>query len=113
MLAAIKAAALTYVLIGRLGLLFGALTRADSLLLVVTYVLSLMVQQVSGSLPPGSYPWLARLAAVMPPCRSWVRCGTHSSRPAACEACSEPRASRPEGALLRVLAYGLGAWVLG
>ena len=66
-----EAAALTFVLIGGLGLLFGAITRLDGVLLIVSYVLALVLQQLlyaSNALRNGGLSdWLARIAKVLPP----------------------------------------------
>jgi hypothetical protein len=69
---AMEAAALTFVLIGGLGLLFGALTRFDSAALIVVYLLALILQQLSA--PPGGAPkppglpeWLVVVGKLLPP----------------------------------------------
>ena len=66
-----EAAALTFVLIGGLGLLFGALTRYDAGLLILLYILALILQQlmaVPNALPNGGLPgWLAAIGKTLPP----------------------------------------------
>jgi hypothetical protein len=68
---AMEAAALTFVLIGGLGLLLGAVTRFDAAVLIVLYVLSLILHQlmaVPNGLEHGGLPgWLAMVATVLPP----------------------------------------------
>ena len=69
---AMEAAALTFLLIGGLGLLFGALTRFDSAVLIVVYLAALILQQLSA--PPGGAPrppglpeWLVIVGKALPP----------------------------------------------
>ena len=66
-----EAAALTFLLIGGVGFLLGALTRLDSALLLVLYLAGLILQQLVATpngLPNGGLPaWLAILARVLPP----------------------------------------------
>ena len=66
-----EAAALTFVLIGGLGLLLGALTRYDGARLIAIYVLALMLQQLIAApngLKNGGLPdWLATFAKGLPP----------------------------------------------
>jgi hypothetical protein len=65
-----EAAALTFVLVGGLGFLLGALTRIDGALLILLYVLSLILQQLTFAprgIPNGSPAWLVRVAGALPP----------------------------------------------
>jgi ABC-type transport system involved in multi-copper enzyme maturation permease subunit len=66
-----EAALLTFVLIGGLGLLLGALTRYDGAGLIAIYVFALMLQQLmsaANGLKNGGLPdWLATLAKGLPP----------------------------------------------
>lgn len=69
-----ESAALTWVLVGGLGMLFGALTRFDAAVLVATYVLALLLQQIvaaPGALAHGGLPrWLGVLGSALPPVRA-------------------------------------------
>jgi hypothetical protein len=66
-----EAAVLTFVLIGGLGLLFGAITRFDAASLIVTYMAALILQQLvtaPNALPNGGLPgWLAAIGKSLPP----------------------------------------------
>ena len=66
-----EAALLTFVLIGGLGLLFGAITRFDAATLIVTYMAGLVLQQLMAApnpLPNGGLPgWLAATGKSLPP----------------------------------------------
>jgi ABC-type multidrug transport system permease subunit len=68
---AMEAAALTYVLIGGIGLLLGVITRFDGMTLILVYVLALLLQQLMAArngLPDGGLPgWLATIARALPP----------------------------------------------
>lgn len=68
---AMEAAALTFVLIGGLGLLLGALTRFDGAGLISLYLLALILQQLtkaSNGLPNGAIaPWLVAIGKGLPP----------------------------------------------
>lgn len=65
------AAALTFLLIGGLGLCFGALTRFDGGVLILVYTLALILQQMlaaKNALPDGGLPrWAALAAKALPP----------------------------------------------
>jgi hypothetical protein len=66
-----EAAVLTFVLIGGLGLLFGAITRFDATALIVTYIAALILQQLiaqQNALPNGGLPgWLVAIGKSLPP----------------------------------------------
>ena len=65
---AMAAAALTFALVGGLGFFFGALTRFDGVLVALTYLVSMTLQQVA--VVPGSRPlpvWTVHLARILPP----------------------------------------------
>ena len=66
-----EAAALTFVLVGGVGLMLGALTRADAAGLIALYVLSLMLHQLMAApngLKNGGLPgWHVLIAKVLPP----------------------------------------------
>ena len=68
---AMEAAVLTFVLIGGLGLLLGALTRFDAAALIVSYMAALILQQLMiqpNGLPNGGLPgWLAAIGKGLPP----------------------------------------------
>jgi ABC-type multidrug transport system permease subunit len=68
---AMEAAALTYVLIGGVGLLLGALTRFDAVAFIAVYVAALLLQQLAAApngLPNGGLPgWLALIGKALPP----------------------------------------------
>ena len=66
-----EAAMLTFVLIGGIGLLLGAVTRFDGLVLILVYVVALVLQQLMASragVPNGGLPaWLAFIGKILPP----------------------------------------------
>jgi ABC-type multidrug transport system permease subunit len=68
---AMEAAALTFALVGGVGLLLGALTRFDSAVLIAIYVLGLILQQLTSA--PGAPKnaglpsWLAAVGSGLPP----------------------------------------------
>ncbi len=66
-----EAAALTFLLVGGLGLLFGALTKFDATLLIVVYVVALVLQQLmsmpNGPANGGLPVWLATIGKALPP----------------------------------------------
>lgn len=66
-----EAAMLTFVLVGGLGLLFGALTRFDAATLIVSYMAALILQQLMAApnaLRNGGLPiWLATIGKSLPP----------------------------------------------
>jgi hypothetical protein len=65
---AMEAAALTFVLIGGIGLLFGALTRFDAAALIVTYIAALILQQLASAPQRAGLPaWLAAVGRALPP----------------------------------------------
>jgi hypothetical protein len=102
-----EAAVLTFVLIGGLGLLLGALTRYDGAGLIAVYVLALMLQQLMAApngLKNGGLPdWLATLAKGLPPVGKLDHLRDHLYAGTAID--------MPE--LWHVLGYGGGAALLG
>jgi hypothetical protein len=101
---AMEAAALTYVLVGGLGLLFSVLLRFDGLLLVVVYLISNVLQQIV-SMPgrPRLPPWAVQFSAVLPPVYQMDQARNHLY---AAEAI-------PAADIWHVVGYGVGAFVLG
>ena len=102
-----EAAALTFVLIGGLGLLLGALARFDGAALIVLYVLALIVQQLmaasNGLKSGGLGGWLAFIARGLPPV---VKLDTLRNHLYAGEALDMAQ-------LWHVLGYGGGAAIVG
>ncbi|HLA91655.1 MAG TPA: hypothetical protein VJL28_14595 [Gemmatimonadaceae bacterium] len=103
--AAMEAAALTFVLVGGLGFLLGALTRFDGALLVLVYVLSMAAQQLVAQSTPELPPpaWLTQLARLLPPVHTLDQLRNHFYAAEAVEASQ----------LWHVLGYGAGAFGLG
>jgi ABC-type multidrug transport system permease subunit len=101
------AAALTFVLIGGLGLLLGALTRFDGAGLIGLYVLALILQQLvaspNGLKNGGLSDWLVVIAKALPPV---VKLDTLRNHLYAGEALDMAQ-------LWHVLGYGGGAAILG
>jgi hypothetical protein len=65
---AMEAAALTFVLIGGLGLLLGAVTRFDAAALIVAYIVALILQQLAAAPQGGGLPaWLVNVGRALPP----------------------------------------------
>jgi ABC-type polysaccharide/polyol phosphate export permease len=98
------AAALTFVLIAGLGLLFSTLTRFDGAVVALLYVISMALQQVASMPVPKPLPaWLTWLAGVLPPVHKLdhLRDQLYAGQPLV------------TGSLWHVLAYGLGAFALG
>ncbi len=66
-----EAAALTFILMGGIGLLFGALTKSDGMLLIAVYVLATILRQIMiapNGLSNGGLPdWVAAVAKSLPP----------------------------------------------
>jgi ABC-type multidrug transport system permease subunit len=66
-----EAALLTFVLIGGIGFLFGAVTRFDGVALIAVYVAALILQQLMASragVANGGLPaWLAFIGRILPP----------------------------------------------
>ena len=104
---AMEAAALTFTLVGGLGLLFGVLLRFDGLLLVGVYVVSMTLQQIVGlpGLPgqPRLPEWAVQLAKVLPPVYKMDEVRNHLYAAEAISAAD----------VWHVVGYGLGAFVLG
>lgn len=104
---AVEAALLTYVLLGGIGFLLGALTRFDGIVFVVVYLAALLLQQLAAAangLPHGGLPaWLAAVATVLPPVVKLdaLRTQLFMSQPL------DP------SQLWLVIGYGVGAAVLG
>jgi hypothetical protein len=102
-----EAAVLTFVLIGGLGLLFGALTRFDAAMLIVVYMLAIILQQLvaaqNGLKNGGLADWLATIARGLPPV---VKLDTLRNHLYAVEALNMAQ-------LWHVLGYGGGAALLG
>lgn len=102
-LAAAESAALTFVLVGGLGLLLGAVLRLDGAALVVVYLVSSIVQQID-SQQPGVLPgWASTLGQLLPPAFKLDQVRTHlfsGQTPASAD-------------LWHVLGYGVMAAVAG
>jgi ABC-type multidrug transport system permease subunit len=102
-----EAAVLTFVLIGGLGLLLGALTRYDGAGLIAVYILALMLQQLMAApngLKNGGLPdWLATLAKGLPPVGKLDHLRDHLYAGTAIDLAE----------LWHVLGYGGGAALLG
>jgi hypothetical protein len=102
-----EAAALTFVLIGGLGLMLGALTRFDGASLIAIYVLALILHvstAVPNGLPNGGIPgWLAVIAQGLPPVAKLdaLRNNLYAGSPL------------DAAQLWHVLGYGGGAAILG
>jgi ABC-type transport system involved in multi-copper enzyme maturation permease subunit len=102
-----EAAALTFVLIGGIGLLLGALTRFDGMGLIVVYVLALILQQLAmasnGLTNGGLSGWVVAIARGLPPV---VKLDSLRNQLYAGEALDMAQ-------LWHVLGYGGGAAILG
>ena len=102
-----EAAMLTFVLIGGLGLLFGAVTRFDGAALIAVYLVALILQQLAAArpgLPNGGLPaWLAFIARILPPVTTLDALRTHLYAGEALDAAQ----------LWHVLGYGGGAAIVG
>ncbi len=102
-LGAMAAAALTFVLVGGMGFLFGALFRFDGIVLAVVYAAALMLQDLARA-PGAPVPeWARLLARVLPPVVSLDDLRNHLYA-------GDTLAGAP---LSYVIAYGGGAFVLG
>jgi ABC-type multidrug transport system permease subunit len=66
-LPAFEAAALTWILIGGVGFLLGALTNVDAALLVLVWIASQLVHTLKREAPDQVWGWVRQLARVMPP----------------------------------------------
>lgn len=104
---AMEAAALTFVLVGGVGLLLGALTRFDGALLIAVYVLALVLQlgtATPNGLPNGGMPdWLAFIGKGLPPVAKLDALRNHLYAGDALDMAQ----------LWHLLGYGGGAAVLG
>lgn len=101
---ALKAAALTFVLVGGLGFLLGALTRFDGGLLVIVYLFTMTLQDLVARAVPALPPWWAvQLARALPPIHTMDELRTRLYNNEAIAA----------GPLWHVLGYGAGAFALG
>lgn len=104
---AMEAALLTYVLLGGMGFLLGALTRFDGITFIVIYLAALLLQQLAAApngVRHGGLPaWLAVVGEALPPVVTLDGLRNHLY------------AAQPLDAaqLWLVLAYGAGAAVLG
>jgi ABC-type transport system involved in multi-copper enzyme maturation permease subunit len=104
---AMEAALLTYVLLGGVGFLLGALTRFDAIAFILVYLAALLLQQLAAApngLRNGGLPaWLAVVGEALPPVVKLDGLRNHLY------------AAQPLDAaqLWPVLAYGAGAAVLG
>ena len=101
---AMAAAALTFVLVGGIGLLLSTLTRFDGGLLVLLYVVAMTLQQVAAMPGPPQLPgWALFLARILPPVYTLdlLRNQLYANQPLA------------PGQLWHVLAYGMAAFFLG
>jgi hypothetical protein len=101
---AMEAAALTFVLIGGIGLLFGAVTRFDAATLIVTYIAALILQQVASAPQGAGLPaWLATIGRALPPVLKLdtLRNALYAAQPL------------DMAQLWQVLGYGGGAALLG
>ena len=101
---AMEAAALTFVLVGGLGLLFSVLLRFDGLLLVLVYLVSMTLQQiVSLAGKPRLPEWAVQLAKVLPPVYRMDQVRNHLYAAEAISAAD----------VWYVVGYGIGAFALG
>ncbi len=101
---AMEAAVLTFVLIGGLGLLFGAVTRFDAATLIVTYIAALVLQQLTLAPAHGGLPeWLMTVGRGLPPVLKLDTLRDHLYA-------AQPLDSAQ---LWHVLGYGGGAAVIG
>jgi hypothetical protein len=102
-----EAAALTYVLIGGVGLLLGALTRFDGIAFIAVYIAALLLQQLMAApngMRNGGLPgWLALIGTSLPPV---VKLDALRNQLYAAQPLDEVQ-------LWTVLGYGVGAAVLG
>jgi hypothetical protein len=101
---AMEAAALTFVLVGGLGMLFSVLLRFDGLLLVLVYLVAMTLQQIV-SMPgtPRLPEWAVQLAKVLPPVYKMDQVRNHLYAAEAISAAD----------VWHVTGYGLGAFALG
>ena len=101
---AMEAAALTFVLVGGLGLLFSVLLRFDGLLLVLVYVVALILQQIANLPGRSQLPaWAVQVSKVLPPVYVMDQVRNHLY---AAESVSSAD-------VWLVVGYGAGAFVLG
>jgi hypothetical protein len=101
---AMEAAALTFVLVGGLGLLFGVLLRFDGVLVVLVYLVSMTLQQIVSL--PGKLrlpEWAVQLAKVLPPVHKMDQVRNHLYAAEAISAAD----------VWHVVGYGIGAFALG
>ena len=101
---AMGAAALTFVLIGGLGLLLSTLTRFDGALLVLLYLVSFTMQQIA-AIPgrPQLPAWAMFLARILPPAHPLDQLRDHLFAGSPLDMAQ----------LWHVLAYGAAAFILG
>ena len=101
---AMEAAALTFVLVGGLGLLFGVLLRFDGVLVVLVYLVSMTLQQIVSL--PGKLrlpEWAVQFAKVLPPVHKMDQVRNHLYAAEAISAAD----------VWHVVGYGIGAFALG
>lgn len=102
-----EAAVLTFVLIGGIGLLLGAVTRFDGVALIAVYVAALILQQLTAArpgVPNGGLPaWLAFIGRILPPATALDALRMHLYAGEALDAAQ----------LWHVLGYGGGAAIAG
>jgi hypothetical protein len=103
---AAEAAALTFALIGGVGLLLGALTRFDAAALIAIYILGLILQLANapGALNGAGLPsWLTATGRALPP---FVQLDQLREQLYAATPLDQPQ-------LWHVLGYGAACWALG
>ncbi len=101
---AMEAAALTFVLVGGLGFLFSTLTRFDGGLLVLVYVISMALQQVTAESRADMVPgWVRQVARVLPPVHALDEVRNHLYA----------REAIDQAQVWHVMGYGGGAFLLG
>ena len=100
---AVQAAALTWVLLGGIGLALGALTRFDGGVLMVSYLAATITQQLSATANDAVPSWVAVLARVLPPAQALdqTRGALYSGQPI------------DLSKFWLVVGYGAGAWLVG
>jgi hypothetical protein len=102
-LAAAESAALTFLLVGGLGLLLGSLVRFDGGVLVLVYLVSSIVQQIDAQQPGVLPAWASKLGQLLPPAFTLDQVRTHlfaGQAPAAAD-------------LWHVIGYGAAAGIAG
>jgi ABC-type multidrug transport system permease subunit len=101
---AMEAAALTFVLVGGIGLLLSTLLRFDGGLLVLVYIISMTLQQIAAMPGKQQLPgWALQLSKVLPPVYKMDQVRSHLYAAEAIAAAD----------VWHVIGYGIGAFVLG